>query len=66
MTQQTYEDVEFLTCHNPTLPDLPLSREDRQAIAEKIEKNEIDEEVYYAMLRGEKPDDIFTPEMMTM
>jgi len=42
----------------------PENREDWLTIAEKIKNNEIDDAVYYAMLRGEKPEDIFTPDLM--
>ncbi len=47
--------------HDFTLPE---NRENWLTIAEKIKNNEIDDAVYYAMLRGEKPEDIFTPDLM--
>lgn len=46
--------------------ELPENRTEWLLVEEKIRSNKVDDEVYYVMLRGEKPDDIFTPELMAI
>ncbi len=45
---------------------VPQSRQEWLEIAEHIRMGEMNFKVYYAMLRGEKPEDIITPELMTL
>jgi len=45
---------------------LPQTRFEWEEIAQKIRDNAIDASVSYAMARGEKPADIFTPDLMKL
>lgn len=44
--------------------ELPENRAEWLAIAEKVVSGQIDDAVYYALVRGDKPADIFTPDFM--
>lgn len=57
---------EFASISSVRISELPKTRAEWQVIAEKIRSNQINDKVYYAMLRGEKPADIFTDELMAM
>lgn len=58
--------VVFRSRPSEEIPELPKTRLEWMDIAKRIKSGDMDYEIYYAMLRGEKPDDIFTTDLMAI
>lgn len=56
----------FALVRSADIPELPQTREEWLEIAQHIRDSDINFEIYYAILRGNPPDDIFTPELMAI